>query len=203
MAAPDSTLPVRGSDKPTIVDAAGVALCAGRPLSLSGRGYVILGSRSLHRLLTQAPPGMVVDHINGDRLDNRLCNLRVCTQAQNLANGRSHRDSASKYRGVSWRPKESSWRAQISVGGQRSRFLGQWATEEDAALAYDQAAREQYGKYARLNFPAAGPSAAHRYRDRESRRGLGLPMKRMGGPGGSRTHDQTIMRGLPKQDAES
>lgn len=204
MAVADSTpvaLPILRSDKVTLVDAADAGYLATRKLYLTPDGYAFFNSTrrwAVSRWIMQPPPGMVVDHISGDTLDNRRANLRVCTQAQNLANGRSHSDSRSKYRGVSWKEREGSWRAQISIGGQRSRFLGQWPTEEDAALAYDQAAREQYGEYARLNFPGIPPSGMHRYRSRDERASLGLPRKRVeGGPGGIRTHASTIMSGLP------
>lgn len=201
MAVPDSTpvvsLPAGKRGQFTLVDAADAEWLRFRRIGVNHDGYAMLRGKMLHRVLLDVPAGLVTDHINGDRLDNRRANLRICTQAQNLANGRSHSDSRSKYRGVSWKAREGSWRAQISIGGQRSRFLGQWPTEEDAALAYDQAAREQYGEYARLNFPGMPPSEPHRYKTREVRRVLGLPMKRMSGPGGIRTRDLAIMSGLP------
>lgn len=207
MAVADSTpvaLPILRSDKATLVDAADAEYLATRKLYLTDDGYAFFNNArrwSVSRWIMQPPPGMVVDHISGDTLDNRRANLRVCTHAQNLANGRSHSDSRSRYRGVSWKAREGSWRAQISIGKQRSRFLGQWPTEEDAALAYDQAAREQYGEYARLNFPGALPSASHQYQSRSERAGLGLPRRRVGsGPGGIRTHATTIMSGLSGPD---
>lgn len=135
----------------------------------------------LHRMLLRPPADMVVDHINGDRLDNRRANLRVCTQTENLANGKPHRDGKSKYRGVCFRKREGTWRAQISLGGQKSKYLGQYPTEEEAAMAYDHAARERYGDFARLNFPS--PSASHQatapYLTKEERRALNLPRKRV------------------------
>jgi hypothetical protein len=155
----DSVLPIEGGLF-TKVDAQDAERFAGRKLTIGEWGYVRLNSQPLHRIIADAPRGKVVDHINGDPLDNRRANLRVCTQAQNLANGRSHRDSTSRYRGVSWKRSEGVWRAQISVGGQRSRFLGQYRDEEAAARAYDEAARAQYGEYARLNFPIGIPSKA-------------------------------------------
>jgi hypothetical protein len=97
--------------------------------------------------------GLFVDHINGNTLDNRKENLRLATHSQNMFNKRPRVNAASPYKGV-----ESSdgtvrpWRARITFGGKR-RHLGSFATEEEAALAYDHAARESFGEFAWLNFP--------------------------------------------------
>lgn len=106
----------------------------------------------MHRLVLDAKPGQQVDHINHDRLDNRRCNLRFCNFSQNQANRSPqwpHRRS-SKYKGVSRAPR--AWIAGISAGG-HTRHIGSFLSEEDAARAYDAAAREAYGEYAVLNFP--------------------------------------------------
>lgn len=94
-------------------------------------------------------PGVEVDHVNGDGLDNRRSNLRPATRAQNARNGRSRRDG---YRGV-YRVGER-WKAQIS------RCLGYFDTPEEAALAYDAAARKFHREFAHLNFPEKGVSDA-------------------------------------------
>lgn len=197
---PFVALPAGKGDSTVLVDASEAAFLKTRRIHVNAGGYAYFYTSrrwALHRWIMQPPDDMVVDHINGDPLDNRRSNLRICTHAQNLANGRSHRDSTSKYRGVSYRPREGTWRAQISVGNQRSKFLGQYRTEEEAALAYDAAARDRYGEYARLNFPGREAHQEFRhYLTREERRALGLPMKNMGGPGGIRTHASTIMSGL-------
>lgn len=107
----------------------------------------------MHRLLMDPGPGMVVDHINHDGLDNRRVNLRVCAQAQNMANMRPQaRDTSSRYKGVGWDKRSAKWRAYITIGG-RLVHLGYHATEEDGARAYDAAARLYFGEYAFLNFP--------------------------------------------------
>ncbi len=112
---------------------------------------------ALHRYLLQPDDGQVVDHINGDGLDNRRCNLRVCSQMQNLRNSRIRTDNTSGFKGVS--PQCNRWQASISVSG-RPIFLGSYATPEDAAAAYDHAARTHFGIFAALNFPETGERAA-------------------------------------------
>jgi len=96
------------------------------------------------------------DHISGDRLDNRRANLRAATHGQNVVN-RSGRGE-SLFLGV--HRDRRRWRAQISPLGSgehgRKLHLGIYDAEEDAARAYDRAAREYHGEYARLNFPDGG-----------------------------------------------
>lgn len=103
----------------------------------------------LHREIMQPPEGLVVDHINGDKLDNRRSNLRICTQAQNMVNWDNRRGS-SAYRGVSWDGVRNCWKAQIQVNGKNS-FIGRYKTESAAASAYNEKAKELFGEFARLN----------------------------------------------------
>lgn len=112
----------------------------------------------LHTQLMGEPPasGMMVDHINGDGLDNRRANLRFVTPQQNGMNRRDKRGS-SQYRGV--RAVNGRWEAVLSHGGKRTN-LGRFSDEKDAALAWDRAASEAYGEYAALNFADAGEGEA-------------------------------------------
>lgn len=105
----------------------------------------------LHRFLTHAQPGFVVDHADGDGLNNRRHNLRVTTHRFNCANG-APRSRLFAFKGISRRGNK--FVAQIANGKTTgARYLGIFATIEEAALAYDAAAVQQFGEFARLNFP--------------------------------------------------
>jgi hypothetical protein len=112
----------------------------------SGTTFVFLHR---HLLGLSYRDGKSVDHANGDGLDNRRSNIRLATSSQNNANRRS-RLSVDHRRGVSLRPS-GRWQAQIRVDGAQ-RFLGNYGTEEEAARAYDAAALEVHGEFARVNF---------------------------------------------------
>ncbi len=106
----------------------------------------------LHRLILAAPFGTSVDHRNGDGTDNRRCNLRFATAAQNLANKRPQ-GAASRFKGVALSScVNKPWLAKIQVE-KKQRYLGVYETEEAAARAYDKAAWAAWGEFARLNFP--------------------------------------------------
>lgn len=111
------------------------------------------GKRStmfMHRFLLNAPPHLESDHIDGNGLNNQRGNLRFCTSAQNNFNMRTQRKRSSPYKGVS--PNGVGWLARIGCGGKRF-CLGTYKTPEEAAHAYDKAARELYGDFALPNFP--------------------------------------------------
>lgn len=107
----------------------------------------------LSRFIMNAPKGREVDHINGNSLDNRKCNLRICTRSQNLKNRhRPRKSTASKYEGVSWYnyKKKKLWRASLGHH-QRKITLGIFRSEQDAARAINIKKRELYGDDATLN----------------------------------------------------
>lgn len=104
----------------------------------------------LHRVVLRAPAGMLVDHINHDTLDNRLANVRLATASNNQHNSRTPRNNTSGFKGVNWYRERGVWRARISVAGKR-RTVGSFSTAEEAALAYDAAARSAYGEFALTN----------------------------------------------------
>ena len=105
----------------------------------------------MHRIVMNASKGFHVDHKNGKGLDNRKLNLRLCTKSQNAMNGSSHSDGSSKFKGVWWHKSHNKWGAQIMTDG-KLNHLGSFEKEVDAAKAYDKAAKEFHGEFARLNF---------------------------------------------------
>jgi hypothetical protein len=122
-----------------------------RPLkTAAGHTYAYTGKILLHRLVTKAPKGLIVDHIDGDGLNNQKSNLRLCTHSQNKAWGtaKSRPNNTSGYRGVLYHGKK--WSARIRVNYTR-HVLGSFDTKEAAALAYNEAALKHFGPYARLN----------------------------------------------------
>jgi len=91
----------------------------------------------LQRFILTPPNNMVVDHVDGDRLDNRRKNLRVCTQSENARNRHKHiRTTTSKFKGVSYNKEISKWVARIRVDNNKYG-LGSYYNELDAALAYN------------------------------------------------------------------
>lgn len=105
---------------------------------------------ALHRLIMNPPAGMVVDHINGDTLDNRRTNLRICAIRGNAQNRRKQRGTKSKYKGVGWFKPTQQWTASITANG-KSYALGYYDTQEEAGAAYNYAAHQLHGEFARLN----------------------------------------------------
>lgn len=107
-----------------------------------------------HEVFGKPPKGFMVDHINGNKLDNRRANLRLATKSQNNANSVPRRSASksSSFKGVSWNEAAQGWRAQIQKDG-KGRVIGLFADEVAAAYAYDLAAVETFGDFARPNFP--------------------------------------------------
>lgn len=122
-------------------------------------------SEYMHRVILEPRDGLLVDHINGDGLDNRRQNLRSCTPAQSVRNVGSL-GGRSRYRGVAAvfgdieKPRSAwRWGARIRENGVY-RWLGQFRTQKEAAQAYDAAALRICGEFARLNFPRRGGRSA-------------------------------------------
>lgn len=157
------------ADHTVVLDAADLPIIAGRTLCVfrtKSTTYVQASNRGrtesdrLARLLLQPLAGQLVDHINGDPFDNRRENLRLVTPQQNSRNrAKSGRSCSSRYKGVSL--CRGSWRAVIYRNYRQIR-LGLFNSEQEAAEAYDSAAREMFGECAALNFPKVGEQSAHR-----------------------------------------
>lgn len=105
----------------------------------------------LHRFILDAPDSAEVDHKDGNGLNCQRDNLRLATHAQNQRNQKRRVTNKSGYKGVSWYGRDKKWRAVIGIGG-KVKTLGCYATAEEAARAYDEAARELFGEFAKTNF---------------------------------------------------
>lgn len=121
--------------------------CATRCKMINGKPVTCY----LHRVIMNAPPHLMVDHIDFEALNNQRYNLRFATRTQNNAHNRRH-PGASGFRGVRKNGGSHSWAAAFSVNGIR-RHIGNYSTPEEAARAYDIAAFARYGEFAMLNFP--------------------------------------------------
>lgn len=104
---------------------------------------------AMHNLIMKPSEGFIVDHINGNGLDNRRSNLRIATRQQNTFNS-VHKGGTSKYKGVALDKESGLWRAYIAKDGKRT-WLGRFPDELSAAIAYDKAAKDMFGEYAKLN----------------------------------------------------
>lgn len=119
----------------------------------AARGWKIAGKRhreKMHQLI--CPNAEEVDHINGNGLDNRRSNLRPSTRMQNARNQGPKSNNKSGYRGVCWDKARGKWKAEIGKNN-KNCFIGRYDTKEDAARAYDKAAKEWGGEFVKLNFP--------------------------------------------------
>lgn len=106
----------------------------------------------MHKMIIDCPEGMEIDHINGNGLDNRRCNLRVCSASENSCNTAKHKKYSSKYKGVSWSKANGMWLSAIKKDGILYK-IGFFRSEVSAALSYDNYARRLHKDFARLNFP--------------------------------------------------
>lgn len=118
----------------------------------AGRQKQVRGIRAgfkMHRELVNAPKGLDVDHINGNKLDNRRVNLRLATRQENARNKRAQKNNKCGYKGVS--PSGKKFRASIRIN-KKQIHLGMFATSDAAAHARDKAEKEMFGEFANCNF---------------------------------------------------
>jgi len=107
---------------------------------------------TMHRMIMEFPESFIIDHVNHNKLDNRICNLRLCTRGQNIMNSRKRKNCLSKYKGVTLdkRKRLKKWYAQIVKEG--NYFHSQYfLTEKEAAKAYNCMARILFGEFAYEN----------------------------------------------------
>jgi hypothetical protein len=147
----------RGFGKAAIVDIEDLDSVRNYKWFFATNGYAITNilrpgeaplSIRLHKIILSSPDKMDTDHRNKNKLDNRSSNLRIATRTQNNANRDSHRVGDRQYKGV--QRSRRKWQARIGFEG-KGIFLGSFSSAEAAALAYNEAAKEYFGEFARLN----------------------------------------------------
>lgn len=111
---------------------------------INGKGKSIY----LHREITNCPPDMQVDHINGNTLDNRKSNLRICSASENARNTKRSRTNTSGFKGIYWNKDMGKWQAYITHHGKHI-YLGSYLTPQEAHAAYCEGAVKYHGKFAR------------------------------------------------------
>lgn len=135
---------------------------------ISPYGYAVTSGeeKSFARFVMKPGEGQDVDHINGNRRDNRRSNLRIAERCENIWNTRITERNSTGYKGVYPDKKEPKYHARICEHGRR-HYLGYFVTPEEAARAYDEAARFYFGEFACLNFPLPGEQGCRRNEERE------------------------------------
>ena len=118
-------------------------------LSINGQSKLLRANR-IAWYMTHGYIPKLIDHKNGIRDDDKIKNLRECNHQQNSRNMKSHKDSSSEFKGVSWEKLNQKWAAGIYING-KHKNLGRFENEADAAQAYNEAAKELHGDFAKLN----------------------------------------------------
>lgn len=107
--------------------------------------------RNMHRMiLNLTDKKQIVDHIDGNGLNNIKSNLRICSTGQNLCNRIPHKNKSSRFLGVSWNKGVEKWTVYIRKN-RKSYYFGVFIDERDAAIKYNEKAKELHGEFARLN----------------------------------------------------
>lgn len=119
---------------------------------------------SIHREIMKPDKGILVDHINGNKLDNRRSNLRLCTPAGNSMNRRKLHKKSSEFKGVSFCNRQKKYLSRIKFQ-RKSISLGYFKNELDAAIAYNTAALKYHGEFACINQIPAPPVSGGKDRE--------------------------------------
>jgi hypothetical protein len=141
-----------------VIDDEDYAKVSGLTWFLAPTGYAIASTHVageivnfyMHRVIAGAGDGQKTDHRDGDRLNNRRHNLRLCTTSQNNMNSAKRINTSSRQKGVYWSKQKEKWHARIKLNG-ASTHLGFFADEIEAGKAYNAAAQQHFGEFARLN----------------------------------------------------
>jgi len=125
-----------------------------------GNLYAARGTRSrilgtqrtifMHQILCETEIGQQVDHIDGNTLNNQRSNLRACSHAENIRNSKNRTTNRSGFKGVSLIKQRGKYAAHIKCN-YKSKYLGYFHDPAEAAVAYNNAARQLFGEFARLN----------------------------------------------------
>ena len=136
-----------------IIDTEKLSFLKGFSWHKSSYGYAVNNKgQYMHRILLKAKREEICDHINRNRLDNRLKNLRICNWSESQQNKNYiYRKKTSRFYGVYWNKQSKSWRTRISIH-KKIKEGGLFKSELEAAKKYDTLALEIYGNKARLNF---------------------------------------------------
>lgn len=145
---------VLGNGDSFIFDAEDFPIVKSHKWSVENSGYIhttVKGKHiRLHNQLINAPTGLVVDHINGDKTDNRKSNLRIASNMENCRNQKLCSRNSSGYKGVSYDSRRKKYAAYIMVN-YHNIFLGYYDDPKEAAFMYDRAASFYFGEFAKPN----------------------------------------------------
>jgi hypothetical protein len=162
---------------------------------------------AMHREIMQPPKGMLVDHIDANKANNCRFNLRVCTYAENQHNKRKQHGAVSRFKGVTYSKRYDKWCAHCRTKGEPCH-VGYYDDEVEAARAYDRAAVERFGEFARLNFPNEWPperrAQVHALYQASSveREGKGKRTKKRKSDAQRAAHDAQRSRKKPKRQSK-
>mgnify|MGYP001565146240 CR=1 FL=1 len=122
--------------------------------SLIKKGEIKKGENNrsikMHNVILKPPKKLYVDHIDGNGLDNRKKNLRICNVQQNAINAKIRKDNISGFKGVYWNKRRKKFCAQINKNKKRY-WIGCFKTKKEAARAYNENAKQIFGEFAKVN----------------------------------------------------